>query len=198
VKGSIIVPEVEALISKKKLRGESLQEALILRAAGEVLAGDDRRALRTFAAVLDAQPSRTRFDHGDFVPLDPESIARVRRRIADGDASATDDVALYYALHRIFIFDLPNPYELSCGHGFRPDIRTREVIGDRYGRALIHSTEGLKGEARARALARGLDGTFFASRGSIQEIIRKLIPGLVGKDVARTILPGKFYPQWID
>ncbi len=189
---------VDSLIARAKLRGESLQEALVLRAAGEVLAGEDRRALGTLRAVLDAQSSRTRFDRGDYVPLDAASIEAVRRRIAEGEADPGPGVALYYALHRIFEFEMPNPYDWSCGAAFQPRIRVRETIGDRYGRALIRSTEGLTGEARARALAKGLEGTFFAARGSIREIVLKIIPSLVDKPTARALLPGPFYPRWID
>ncbi len=200
-KGAIDSAAVDALIARAKLRGELLQEALILRAAGEVLAGEDRRALGTFQAVLDAQASRSRFDRGDYVPLDKDSIATVRRRIADGEADPGNGVALYYALHRIFIFDMPNAYEWSCpstfASAFRPDIRVIEIIGDRYGRALIRSTEGLKGEARAKALAKGLEGTFFPARGAIREILQ-MISGLVGKPAAKALLPGEFYPRWID
>jgi hypothetical protein len=169
----------------------------VLRATGEVLAGDDRQALRTFAAVLGAQPSRTRFDHGDFLPLDAESIKKIRSRIADGEADKGDEVALYYSLHRIFAFEMPDPYEVCCGHGFRPSIRVRETIGNRYGSALMRSTEGLSDDARARALAKGLEGTFFASQGAIREIIRERIPALVGNETAKKILPGSFYPRWL-
>jgi len=189
---------VDSLIARAKLRGESLQEALVLRAAGEVLADDDRRALGTLKAALDAQATRTRFDRGDYVPLDVASIAAVRRRIADGEADPGGGVALYYALHRIFEFDMPNPYDWSCGAVFQPRIRVRETIGERYGRALIRSTEKLTGEARARALAKGLEGTFLVPRGSIGEIILKIIPGLVGKPAAKALLPGEFYPRMID
>jgi thioredoxin-related protein len=196
--GAIDPAAVDSLIARAKLRGESLQEALVLRAAGEVLAGDDRRALRTVAAALDAQASPTRFDRGDFVGLDKASVAKVRRRIAEGEADPGGGVALYYALHRIFEFELPNPYEESCGSAFRPNIRILDVIGERYGRALIRSTESLRGEARARALAKGLKGTFFPMRGPIREIVLERIPGLVGKQAAKSLLPGDFYPRWID
>jgi thiol-disulfide isomerase/thioredoxin len=189
---------VDSLITRAKLRGESLQEALMLRAAGEVLAGDDRRALGTLKAVLGAQASRTRFDRGDYVPLDAASIEAVRRRIAEGEADPGTGVALYYALHRIFEFDMPNPYDWSCGEAFQPRIRVRETIGDRYGRALIRSTEGLTGETRAKALAKGLEWTFFSARGSIRQMILELIPGLVGKPAAKALLPEQFYPQLID
>ena len=126
------------------------------------------------------------------------SIEAVRRRIAEGEADPGSGVALYYALHRIFEFDMPNPYDWSCGAAFQPRIRVRETIGDRYGRALIRSTEGLTGETRAKALAKGLEGTFFAARGSIREIVVEMIPGLVGKPSAKALLPGQFYPQLID
>jgi protein disulfide-isomerase len=188
---------VEALIARSKLQGELLQEALVLRAAGEVLAGHDRQAVGTFAAVLDAQASRTRFDHGDFIPLDAPSVATVRRRIAEAEADPTKKVALYYALHRIFTFDLPNAYEMSCSNAFVPGFRVNEPIADRYGRALIDSTEGLEAEIRAKALGKGLEGTLFPLRGSIREIILELIPSLVGKEKAKALLPGEFYPRFI-
>ncbi len=197
-KAEIDPAAVDALIARAKLQGEFLQEALMLRAAGEVLAGDDRRAFRTFAAVLDAQASRARFDRGDFIPLDAASVAAVRRRIAEGEADANGGAKFYYALHRIFQFEMPNRYELSCGAYFQPNVRVLEVIGDRYGRALIGCTETLQGEARARALANGLEGTFFVARGSIREIVKERIPSLVGKETAKALLPGPFYPRWID
>ncbi len=189
---------VDSLISRAKLRGESLQEALVLRAAGEVLANKDHAALASLKAAVDAQATRGRFDRGDYVLLDADSLAVVKKRIAQAEADRGDGVALYYSLHRIFQFDLPNPYEWSCGGAFQPNVRIRETIGDRYGRALIESTKSLSGEARAKALAKGLDGTFFSARGSIREIILEIIPGLVGKPAAKALLPGEFYPRLID
>ena len=193
----IDVAAVDALIARWGLKGELLQEALALRASGQVLAGDDRQALDTIEALLAAQSSRTRFDRGDFVPLDDASIAVVRRRIADARADAGDGVALLYNLHRIFEFDLPNSYEMSCGGPFRPNFRTVEPLGERYGRALIRATATMEGEARARALAKGLDGTFFLGRGAIREVL-DLVARLVGKDKAKAIRPGAFYPKMVD
>ena len=132
---------VDSLISRAKPRGESLQEALVLRAAGEVLANKDHAALASLKAVVDAQATRGRFDRGDYILLDADSLAVVKKRIAQAEADRGDGVALYYSLHRIFQFDLPNPYEWSCGGAFQPNVRVRETIGDRYGRALIESDE---------------------------------------------------------
>lgn len=193
----IDVAAVDALIARWKLKGERLQEALVLRAAGQVLAGDDRPALDTIESLLSAQSSRTRFDRGDFVPLDDASTAVVRRRIAAARADAGDGVALLYNLHRILAFDLPNSYELSCGGPFRPNFRTTEPLGERYGRALLRATEAMEGEARARALAKGLDGTFFPARGAIREIL-ELVTRVVGKERAKAILPGDFYPRLVN
>ncbi len=163
---------VDALIARSKPRGEALQEALVLRAAGEILAGQDRQALRTLAAAVDAQATRSRFDRGDFILLDADSIATVRRRIAAGEADKGDGVALYYALHRILEFDIPNPYEMSCGEAFRPGIRVRETLGDRYGRALIRSTEKLDNQAQGAG-----DG-----QGARRDVLRR--PGRHSRDRA--------------
>ncbi len=189
--------EVDALIARAKPKGELLQEALVLRASAQVLAGKDREALDTFEALLAAQTSRTRFDRGDFVPLDDRSIALVRRRIVAARADDGGGVALYFNLHRILEFDLPNAYEMSCGGPLRPNFRVQEPVGDRYGRALLRATEGLEGEARARALARGLEGTFFVGRGSIGEVLNLIIKQL-GAEGARKALPGDFYPRMIN
>ena len=191
---------VDSLIARAKLRGETLQEALVLRAAGEVLAGDDRKAVASFKDLVSAQTSRSRFDRGDYVPLDAASLAVVRRRIAEAEADRGDGVALYYSLHRMFQFDLPNPYEWSCGGAFQPNVRVREIIGDRFGRALIRSTESLSGETHllknpgkraGRNILRGAvddPGDCFGDH-----------PGAGwGKAAAKLLMPGEFYPRWID
>jgi hypothetical protein len=100
-------------------------------------------------------------------------------------------------LHRIFQFEMPNRYELSCGEYFQPNVRVLEVIGDRYGLALTRSTETLHGEERARALAKGLEGTFFVPRGSSRKVVKELIPSLVGKETAKALLPASCR-WWID
>ena len=119
--GAILIrAAVDSLISRAKPRGQSLQEALVLRAAGEVLAKQDRRALASLKAAVDAQATRGRFDRGDYVLLEADSLAVVKRRLALAEADRGDGVVLYYSLHRIFQFDLPNPYEWSCGGAFQP------------------------------------------------------------------------------
>jgi hypothetical protein len=65
--------------------------------------------------MLDGQPSRTRFDRGDVVPLDAESIKKVRSRISEGEADKGDGVALYHSLHRLFGFEIPDAYKVWRG-----------------------------------------------------------------------------------
>jgi hypothetical protein len=194
------------MIVRWKLRGESLQEALVLRATVQTIADRPSEALDSFAAVLAAQGTRTRFDHGDYLPIDASSMEKIEKRIAPGKSDPESRLAAYYALHRIFQFELPDPYEFSCGGGFRPFVHVREPIGVRYGMALIESTEDLRGEARARALGKGLDGTMFLCRGPIRTIVLQLIPELVGKDAAKDYVTGDnlfepsrpWYKSWLE
>ena len=69
-------------------------------------------------------------------------------------------------------------------------------MGEKYGKALIDTTAGLKDEARAKALGRGLEGTAFWRQGSIKTIIEKLLPELVGQSEAAKYLPG-WYRGWV-
>jgi thiol-disulfide isomerase/thioredoxin len=203
-KAAVGAGSADAVIARSKLRGESLQEALVLRALVQAIADRPSEALDSFAAVLDAQRGRTRFDRGDYVPLDAASIEVVRKRIAKGKADPKDRLAAYYALHRIFWFELPDPYQLCCGGRFRIGLRSLVPISDLYGTALIESTAGLSSEARALALGKGLEGTFFPCQGPIRTIVLQLIPGLVGKDAAKDYLPGDeyfpgspYYKSWL-
>jgi hypothetical protein len=105
-------------------------------------------------------------------------------------------VAQYHALHRIFEFELPDPNEICCGHGFRPKFLARGLIGESYGQLLIDTTAKLKGVARARALGQGLEETEFWRQGSIGQIVEKLIPELVGREAAGRYLPEE-YRGWV-
>jgi thiol-disulfide isomerase/thioredoxin len=190
------VADVNLLIEKARLQGETLQEALILRALVQVGAKRPLDALDSFATLLDAQEKGTRFDHGDFVPLTADSIATLKKRIAQGMKDPKDSLAQYHALHRIFEFELPDPYEISCGHGFRPKFLARGVIGEVHGQLLIDTTANLAGEARAKALGQGLEGTMYYRQGSIAKIVETIMPDLVGKDAVAKYLP-QWYQGWV-
>ena len=189
------VEAVDALIKGKKLQGEALQDALVLRALCQLRVDRPLEALATLGEVLDAQKTRTAFDRGDFVPLDEKGIEAVRTRIEAGRKDAKDRMAQYYALHRIFAFELPDRFEVCCGHGYWPRILARDMVGEKYGTALMDATADLPAEARAKALGRGLEGTDFCRQGPIEEIIDQLIPRLVGPEEAAKCLPLP-YSHW--
>jgi thiol-disulfide isomerase/thioredoxin len=187
---------LDTLIREQHLRGETLQDALLLRALAQAKAGRPLDALGSFEALLAEQSRRTRFDRGDFVPLDAAAIETVGKRIARGKKDPADALAQYHALHRIFEFELPDPNEICCGHGFRPKFLARGLIGETYGQLLIEKTAKLQGEARARALGMGLEGTGFWRQGPIAEIVDKLMPNLVGREAAARYLPEP-YRGWL-
>jgi thioredoxin-related protein len=176
-----IAQAVDLLIDGGALRGEALQEALLLRAVFQVRAHQPGKALKSLDALLAAQTTRGRFDQGDFLPLDAANIKMVAERIEKGQRDPYDLVRQYFALHRIFEFELPDRYELSCGHGFRPGWLARGWIGEEYGKLLIESTAKLPTAERARALRTGLEDTRFWRQGSLAEIQDRLIPQLEGK-----------------
>jgi thiol-disulfide isomerase/thioredoxin len=186
---------VDALIEKEKLRGETLQDALILRALVQVGADQPLAALDSFAALLAAHQGRTRFDRGDFLPLDAAAMDTIAKRVALGKKDPKDALAQYHALHRLFEFELPDRFEISCGHGYRPMFMARGVIGDHYGELLIQATANLTGEERAKALGQGLEGTRFFRQNAIRKIIEQILPELVGKDRAAKYLPA-YYRGW--
>ncbi len=187
---------VDALIQSRHLRGETLQDALLLRALAQVKARRPLEALESFEALLAEQARRTRFDRGDFLPLDAAAVETVKKRIARGKKDPADALAQYHALHRLFEFELPDPNEICCGHGFRPKFLARGLIGEIYGQLLIDTTEKLHGEERARALAKGLEETGFWRQGPVGEIVDKLVPELVGRQAAGRYLPEP-YRGWV-
>ena len=195
------VSDVDALIAKNHLTGETLQQALAMKATLLVIHGEPQAALDCIGAFVAAQAARGPFDRGDYMPITADGLALLRRRVAEGSVKRDDVAAQYLALHRIFEDqELPNRYKISChateGSAFEPIIAVRKPIGDAYGTALLKATESLTGEARARALAKGLEDTFFLNDGPIRTIISKVIPELVGRENAAAFLPSP-YKAWI-
>jgi thioredoxin-related protein len=154
-----IAQDVDELIDGRKLRGETLHEALLLRALFQVRAREPGKALESFEAMLRAHSTQTRFDRGDFLPFDDETIKTMAGRIAAGKADRDDELGQWFALHRIFEFEMPDRYERSCGHGFRPRFLVRHWISEEYGKLLIRTTADLPPEQRVLALRKGLEQT---------------------------------------
>jgi thiol-disulfide isomerase/thioredoxin len=195
------VADVDAVIKQFALTGETLQQALAMKATLLVMNGDSRAALGCLQDYVAAQDQLGAFDRGDYMPIDAAGLARLKQSVAAGLAKPDDVAAQYYALHQIFEGQqLPNRYKISChatgASAFQPIIAVRKPMADAYGTALLAATASLNGEARARALAQGLENTGFLNEGAIRTIVTKTIPELVGREQAAELLPGS-YKAWI-
>lgn len=196
------VADVDALIAKNRLTGETLQQALAMKATLLVIDGQPAAALDCLDEFVAAQGRRGPFDRGDYMPIDAKGLAVLKQSIADGKANGGRPLAQYLALHRIFEGQqLPNRYEISCHasgtSAFEPILAVRMPTCEGYGKALLAATASLEGEAKARALAKGLEHTAFLNSGTISTIINKMIPDLVGgRENAAAILPVP-YKAWV-
>jgi protein disulfide-isomerase len=193
------VADVDALIARYKLKGETLQQALAMKAALLVREGKLREALGTVEEFVAAQSTRSAFDRGDYMLVTPENIARMKQRIAEGARGGT--AARSLALHRIFENqELPSRYKISCHAtettAFEPDVAVRRSLANIYGKALLESTASLQGEKRAKALAKGLQDTSFLNSGPIRTILLETLPSLVGRENTPNYLPEP-YRSWV-
>ncbi|MGC4081703.1 MAG: hypothetical protein QM736_06260 [Vicinamibacterales bacterium] len=198
---AVSVADVDALIEKFHLRGETLQQALAMKATLLVRNGEAIAALECLEAFVAVQDHRGPFDRGDYMPITAASLAQLRKHVADGLANRQDVLAQYFALHQIFENgELPDRYKISCHAtttaAFQPKWAVRKPIADTYGKALLAATAGLQGEARARALAKGLENTFLLNVGTLRKIVMELIPELVGSEKAAEMLPEP-YKGWV-
>jgi hypothetical protein len=99
------------------------------------------------------------------------------------------------ALHQIMENELPDPYQLSCGEGFRAGWLARPILADAFGRIVLADTAALSGEERARVIGAALEGTRFLRSGAIGEIFSKIMTPL-GKETAQKYLPPS-YRNWV-
>jgi thiol-disulfide isomerase/thioredoxin len=198
---AVKVTDVDAVITQAHLTGETLQRALAMKAALQVVNGDARAAFESIRGIVDAQARRGPFDRGDYLSITPEGAVKLKQSAAEGLANPNDALTQYRVLHRIFEgHELPDRFEISChatgGFAFQPVIAVRKPTATAFGNALLASTASLAGEARAEALARGLDGTAFLRLGPIDTIVTKIVPDLVGLEKAQALLPAN-YRAWI-
>jgi hypothetical protein len=193
------VADVDALIARYKLKGETLQQALAMKAALLVREGKLREALGALQDFVAAQSTRSTFDRGDYLLVTPETIAKMKQRIAEGARGGRTAQSL--ALHRVFENqELPSRYKISCHatetSAFEPDIAVRKSLANIYGKALLESTASLHGEERAKALGKGLKDTAFLNNGPIRTILLETLPSLVGRENTPNYLPEP-YRSWV-
>ncbi len=192
---TVTLVELDALLASGTLRGEALQELQVLRALKLMAAADYAAAVDALAAMIAAHRTGTRFDLGDLRPLNPKAAQAIAARLATAREPAAGALGQIRALHLIMENELPDPFELSCGEGFRASWLARPILADAFGRRALADTAGLEGEAKARALGQALEGTAFLRSGAIGEMFTKIFAPL-GKETAHQYLP-KRYHGWV-
>jgi thioredoxin-related protein len=174
--------DVDALITKHRLKGEMLQQAEVMRAVILTLQEKPLQALEAFGRYVAAEKTRTKFDHGDFVPSTPEALAAISELVTTGCSNQTDLVAQYFALHHIFEHELPDRFEISCGHNFRPEGAMRRTISELYPKALIEATASLPPAERAEALKEGLARISYVTSPSLTRARALIAEQMSGAD----------------
>jgi len=192
---TLTLAELDALLADGTLRGEALQELHVLRALKQMAAGDYGAAIAALDAMVRASGTRTRFDLGDLRPLDAKAANEINAKLAAAREPAAGKLGQLRALNQIMEDELPDPFELSCGEGFRAGWLARPILSDAFGRQLLAETAGLSGQTKAQAIGAALEGTKFLRSGAFDEIFKTVLPAL-GKETAQKYLPTR-YRNWL-
>ncbi|MSU25374.1 MAG: thioredoxin family protein [Opitutus sp.] len=192
---TITLAELDALLAGGQLRGEALQELHVLRALKQMAGGDYAAAIGALDAMVKAHATVTRFDLGDLRPLPAKAEKEIAVRLVAARDPAAGKLGELRALNQIMEDELPDPFELSCGEGFRAGWLARPILADAFGRQLLAETASLEGEARAKAIGAALEGTSFLRIGAFSDIFDKVLRPL-GKETAQKYLPAR-YRTWL-
>jgi len=192
---TVSLPELNGVIDRYHLSGETLQDALSFKALLQVYGKDPSGALQSFRDLVAAQGSRGPYDHGEFMPIGPSDLATMSAEIDRGSTDPNDRINEYHSLNLLFEHDLPSRFVVSCGPYFSPTIDSRLPIGTEFGRLLLERAGPLSGEAKAKALSDPLAGTSFYNEGTIRQVV-DTVKNLVGAREAHAVLP-KPYCDWV-
>lgn len=188
--------DVEAIIEKYKPRGVSLCEALVARLFLEIDAGNWTAALATLDAIDDIEAQPSRYEQANFVQFSVRSRDKMRRDIDAARKLAGDRLAQLRAIYGIIKNDLECSMPTSCcNHSFNLQMH-QLAAGAAYGQLLLDTTANLKGDARAAAIGKGLEGIELWANGSIGRIVCELMPELAGKEAAIRYLPPR-HADWL-
>lgn len=194
--GGLSPAAADAIIEKHQASGATLCEALVARLFLEIDAGDWAAALATLDAIDDIEIPPSRFEQANFVQFSVRSRDKMRRDIDAARKLSADKLAQLRAIYGIIKDDLECSTPTSCcNHSFTLQLH-QLVAGAAYGQLLLDTTADLKGEARAVAIGKGLEGIELWANGSIGRIVCELMPELAGKEAAIKYLPPR-YADWL-
>jgi thiol-disulfide isomerase/thioredoxin len=188
--------DVDTIIEKYRLRGASLQEALLARAFLEIDAGQWPTSLATLEAIGNVDGTLSRFERSNFVQISIQSADEFRQHVRVARQLSDDPLAQLRALYTILRSDLKCVTPTTCcNHSFTVQMHYL-VAGAAYGELLLKSTAHLRGEDRAKAIGKGLEDIDLFANGSIGRLVCKFMPELVGKEAAIKCLPPR-YAEWL-
>lgn len=188
--------DADSIIEKHNPHGASLCEALTARLFLEIDARDWAAALKTLGAIEGIEAPPSRYEQANFVQFSVHSRDKMHRDIDSARKLSADKLAQLRAIYGIIKDDLECSTPTSCcNHSFTLQLH-QLVAGAAYGELLLDATADLKGEARAAAIGKGLEGIELWANGSVVRIVCKLMPELVGKESAIKYLPPR-YADWL-
>jgi thiol-disulfide isomerase/thioredoxin len=188
--------DVDTIIEKRRLRGASLQEALLARAFLEIDDGQWPAALATLEALGNVDGTLSRFEQSNFVQISIRSADEFRQHVRAARQLSDDPLAQLRALYKILRSDLECVTPTACcNHSFTVQMHYL-VAGAAYGELLLKSTAGLQGKDRAKAIGKGLEDIDLYANGSIGRLVCDFMPELVGKEAAMEYLPPR-YANWL-
>lgn len=188
--------DADAIIVEHQPIGVTLCEALIARLFLEIDTGDWAAALATLDAIDDIDMELSRFEQANFVQFSIRERDKMRRDVDAARKFSADKLVQLKAIYGIIKDDLECSTPTSCcNHSFTLQLH-QLVAGAAYGQLLLETTADLKGEARAAAIGKGLEGIELWANGSIGRIVCELMPELAGKETAIKYLPPR-YANWL-
>ena len=162
----------------------------------EINASQWTRSLATLEAIGNTETALSGFERGTFVQISIRSIAEFRSHLRAAREMSNDQLSQLRALHNILWEDLKCVTPCSCcNHSFTLQLH-HIVLGEVYGQLLLKSTSHLQREARAKAIAKGLQDIDLDNMGSIAYLVCDEMPNLIGKDAAKKYLPPR-YAHWL-
>ncbi len=153
----VTVSDVDHLISKYNLTGETLQQALLIKAVIYTDNDQPSEALQCIRDVVAEDSHLGPYDNGQYFKLDPESKRAIQATMDSCQNPAVKSNA-YLALHQIFENQLPDRFEVDChatnDQDFRPSFVVRVPIKNQFEQAVQQESASLDEKARTDYVAK--------------------------------------------
>ncbi|HEY3779576.1 MAG TPA: thioredoxin family protein [Fimbriimonadaceae bacterium] len=154
---NITASDVDRLISKYNLKGETLQQAQVVKAVIYTDNDQPAKALECFRKVVAESSHLSPFDNGQYFQVDPDSLQAIQATLASCQGQP-DKPTMYLALQQIFHNQLPDRYEIDCeatvDTDFRPLFAVRGALNWQFQKAVAQESAPLEGQAKTDFVAK--------------------------------------------